>query len=172
MAGNHSNQLTCFGFANGHVEIFARVVDPLATRVQGSAVFLIDPEVLWSAVIRFAGRPVCVAACRAVEGKGRIFSCKSDYAALYLIARYVLIHGRQPEVTISELYIVSRNNTNGTQPLLTSVTSCQTRQRMRMDCNADIVTSGWRTWTKNVCAVALLSDTTAVGSRGRLGSEC
>ena len=34
-----------------------------------------------------------------------------------------LIHGRQPEVTISVLYIVSRNNTNGKQPLLTSVTS-------------------------------------------------
>ena len=32
-------------------------------------------------------------------------------------------HGRQPVVTISELYIVSRNNTNGKQPLLTSVTS-------------------------------------------------
>ena len=28
-----------------------------------------------------------------------------------------LIHGRQPEVTISELYIVSRNNRNGKQPI-------------------------------------------------------
>ena len=36
-------------------------------------------------------------------------------------AQTFLIHGRQPEVTISELYIVSRNNTNGKQPLLTSM---------------------------------------------------
>ena len=32
----------------------------------------------------------------------------------------LLIHGRQPEVTILVLFIDSRNNTNGKQPLLTS----------------------------------------------------
>ena len=35
----------------------------------------------------------------------------------------LFFHGRQPEVTVSEWYIHSRNNTNGKQPLLTSVTS-------------------------------------------------
>ena len=37
--------------------------------------------------------------------------------------RRFLIHRRQPEVTMSVLYIVPRNNTNGKHPLLTSVTS-------------------------------------------------
>ena len=62
----------------------------------------------------------------------------------------------EPQVTISELY-VSRNNTNGKQPLSKSVTSCQTRQRMRIDCNAEIVTSGWCSWVKNVRAGDLYS---------------
>ena len=60
------------------------------------------------------------------------------------------IHGRQPEVTISKLYIVARNNTNGKQALLSAVTLVL-RQRMRIDYNAEIVTSGWRPWIKNVC---------------------
>ena len=34
----------------------------------------------------------------------------------------VFIHGRQLEVTTSELYIVSRDNMNGKHPLLTTVT--------------------------------------------------
>ena len=59
-----------------------------------------------------------------------------------------LLRWRQPEVTMSELYIVSRDNTNGKQPLLTSVTSCQILQRMRIDCNAETVASGWRPWIK------------------------
>ena len=64
--------------------------------------------------------------------------------------RYVLDSRTPTGVTISELYAVSRSNMNGKQPLSTSVTSCLTRQRMRIDCNA-IVTSGWRPWIKNVC---------------------
>ena len=39
------------------------------------------------------------------------------------LAQTFLIHGYQMEVTISELSSVSRNNMNGSQPLLTSVTS-------------------------------------------------
>ena len=54
------------------------------------------------------------------------------------------------------LKCLSRNNTNGKQPLLTSVTSCQTRQRMRIDCKAGIVTSGWRPWIKNVSCLSSL----------------
>ena len=36
------------------------------------------------------------------------------------------------------IIFVSWKNTNERQPLLTSVTSCQTRQRMRIDCDAEI----------------------------------
>ena len=67
-------------------------------------------------------------------------------------AQTFLILGRQPEVTILQWYIVSRNSTNGKQPPLTSVTSCQTRRLMRIDCKAEIVTSTWRPWIKNVCS--------------------
>ena len=42
-------------------------------------------------------------------------------------AQIFSIHGRQPEVTIWELHIVSWTNMNGKQPLLASITSCQTR---------------------------------------------
>ena len=40
----------------------------------------------------------------------------------------------------------------GKQPLLTSITSCQTRQLMRIDYKAEIVTSSWRPWIKSVYA--------------------
>ena len=59
-------------------------------------------------------------------------------------------------VPISELYIVSRKNTNGKQHIPSSVTSCQTRQRMRIDCDGEIVTCGWRPWIKNVFVSSLM----------------
>ena len=95
------------------------------------------------------------------EGEKEIANCELDrnQVTCYTLAWWCsniieslakstdVLDSRTP--TGSHYFWIIYCHTNGKQPLVTSV-ACQTRQRMRIDCNAEIVASGWRPWIQNV----------------------
>ena len=68
---------------------------------------------------------------------------------IWLLLPSLMMHNR--DVFDSQLrnYIVSRNNTNGKQPLLTSVTSVSNTSTRAHWLQCRNVTSCWRSWNKN-----------------------